>query len=239
MASTSDRPDRPSDPPAAVDDRLELERGLRTALLAVEELRSDVLRLAAQVVAQGEALTRLVAAGGDAAAAAHEDTVAARADELATVIAARDVTNVLHVELAPPVDKYAAGTSSPPCAELLPICGARCCRLPFALSSQDLDEGVVRWDHGRPYLIRHEADGACTHLDRAAGGGCTVYAHRPAPCRSYDCRHDPRVWIDYDRRVPAPLEAIGRPASAAELADLGPERRAGLAAELVTLRLRR
>jgi len=64
----------------------------------------------------------------------------------------------------------------------------------------------VRWDHGRPYLIRHDADGACTHLDRALGTGCTVYAQRPATCRTYDCRTDPRIWRDFARRELAPIE---------------------------------
>lgn len=232
MGSTSD----PAPGSPAIDDRLELDRGLRTALLVIEELRGDLLRLAAQVVAQGEALARLAAAAGHPD---DEDVVAARADELTTAIAARDVGNSLHVELAAPIDKYEVEVGGPPCLELLPVCGARCCRLSFPLTSQDLDEGVIRWDHGRPYLIRHDADGACTHLDRAHGTGCTRYHHRPATCRTYDCRNDPRIWIDFERRELAPLEAIHREAGRDELAAVGRERTAGLAAELVTLRLRR
>src|SRR5207253_10189919 len=62
------------------------------------------------------------------------------------------------VEVAESVDKYAL-TDLPeiPCAELLPPCKARCCRLHFTLSYQDLDEGVVRWDYDRPYRIRKKA----------------------------------------------------------------------------------
>jgi Fe-S-cluster containining protein len=109
------------------------------------------------------------------------------------------------VEVAESVDKYAL-TDLPeiPCAELLPLCKARCCRLHFTLSYQDLDEGVVRWDYDRPYRIRRKADGACHHL--AAGGGCQIYAQRPAVCRRFDCRRDPRIWLDYERRIPAPEE---------------------------------
>ncbi len=221
--------------------RTEIDRGLRTALLAIEELRADLLRLAALVVAQGEALAELRAAGGahdpDAVTAADE-ALAARTEELAAEMLARDARDVMHVELAPTIDKYAAATGGPPCAEILPVCQARCCRLPFALSSQDLDEGVIRWDHGRPYLIRHDADGACSHLDRSTAG-CTAYQHRPRPCRIYDCRQDPRIWIDFDRRVLAPIEVLRVPATAAELAAAGPDRRAALATELITLRLRR
>ncbi len=231
-------------------ERLEHDRGLRTALLALEELRGDVIRLAAQVVAQGEALTRVLAAvpaaaptedaepSVAAAIADHDQALAARTAELDAAIRARDVTNALHLELAAPVDKYSVERDGPPCAELLPLCGARCCRLTFALSTQDLDEGVIRWDHGRPYLIRQDADGACTHHDRATGG-CSAYQHRPATCRSYDCRRDPRVWLDFDQRQPAPMAATRAEAGAVELADLGRERASGLAAEFISLRLRR
>jgi hypothetical protein len=31
-----------------------------------------------------------------------------------------------------------------------------------------------------------------------------VYEHRPAICRTYDCRKDPRIWIDFEKRIPAP-----------------------------------
>jgi Fe-S-cluster containining protein len=79
----------------------------------------------------------------------------------------------------------------------------------FPLSSVDLDEGVIRWDYGQPYMIRQRAsDGFCVHNDPTTHG-CTVHAQRPAACRRYDCRKDERVWIDYERRIPAPLGTPG------------------------------
>jgi Fe-S-cluster containining protein len=33
--------------------------------------------------------------------------------------------------------------------------------------------------------LRKRADGGCIHL---VDGGCSVYQHRPAACRTYDCR---------------------------------------------------
>ncbi len=102
------------------------------------------------------------------------------------------------------VDKYRIPNADVDCAALYPLCHARCCSLSFELTTQDLDEGVVRWEVEEPYLIRHEADGYCSHLDRATGG-CGVYARRPATCRGYDCRGDRRIWADFDRRIPAPL----------------------------------
>ena len=58
---------------------------------------------------------------------------------------------------------------------------------------------------GRPYLLRHGPDGRCAHLGPT---GCDAYAHRPATCRRYDCRDDPRVWTDYARRELASAATI-------------------------------
>lgn len=93
---------------------------------------------------------------------------------------------------------------------ILPICGGRCCTLHFALSTQDLDEGVIRWDYGRPYLIRQRAsDGRCVHSDPERGH-CTAYEHRPLPCRTYDCRDDPRIWADFDKKILADPSPFAR-----------------------------
>jgi Fe-S-cluster containining protein len=100
------------------------------------------------------------------------------------------------------VDKYAL-TELPdvPCAELIPLCRGRCCTLHFPLSKQDLNERVVKWQYARPYIIRQGEDGYCVHNDRATKG-CGVYEHRPATCRTYDCRKDKRIWVDFERRIP-------------------------------------
>jgi hypothetical protein len=83
------------------------------------------------------------------------------------------------------------------------LCQAACCRLPFALSKQDVREGIVLWDLGQPYLIEHGSDGHCSHLDRATRG-CTIHAQRPVPCRGFDCRSDKRIWLDFVGRIPNP-----------------------------------
>lgn len=97
------------------------------------------------------------------------------------------------------VDKYAVENADVPCAENLKWCKAICCSLVVHLSPQDLDEGVVQWDAARPYWIAH-AHGRCAHF----ADGCTIYPQRPAPCRSFDCRADTRIWLDYARRIPNP-----------------------------------
>ncbi|MCA9641427.1 MAG: YkgJ family cysteine cluster protein [Myxococcales bacterium] len=108
------------------------------------------------------------------------------------------------VSLGDTVDKYAAtGLPEINCAELRPLCKSRCCTLKFSLSIQDLDERVVRWDYSRPYQIASRPDGYCVHCD-AEKGACQVYQQRPAVCRTYDCRKDSRIWLDFDKRIPAP-----------------------------------
>lgn len=84
------------------------------------------------------------------------------------------------------------------CAERMPICHAVCCKLDFPLSAEEVEAGGLLWDLGRPYLIRHEADGLCVHNDRATGG-CCVYEDRPSPCRRYSCAGDERIWSDFER----------------------------------------
>jgi hypothetical protein len=80
--------------------------------------------------------------------------------------------------------------------------------LPFALSKQDIHEGVVHWDLGQPYLIEQGEDGYCNHMARETCR-CTIYPHRPVPCRAFDCRHDARIWLDFTQRIPNP--ALERP----------------------------
>jgi Fe-S-cluster containining protein len=78
------------------------------------------------------------------------------------------------------------------------ICHAVCCKLNFALTAEEVDAGKVKWDLGFPYIVRHDADGMCSHNDRATGG-CGVYADRPGVCRRYSCANDRRIWKDFER----------------------------------------
>lgn len=84
------------------------------------------------------------------------------------------------------------------CENRLDRCKAACCRLAFPLSQQDLDEGVVRFDPSAPYVIAQDETRTCVHLD-SEHYRCNIYCARPLPCRAFDCRHDPRIWIDFER----------------------------------------
>ena len=99
-------------------------------------------------------------------------------------------------------DKYAYNEQVQiDCAGRVSICHAACCRLDLALSRQDLEEGIVEWDFGRPYMIaRDDNDDYCRHLDHCTHQ-CSVWDHRPIPCRGYDCRKDTRIWLDFDKKI--------------------------------------
>lgn len=96
------------------------------------------------------------------------------------------------------------------CASLIPLCGARCCSFEVVLSREDVREGKVPWVIDEPYLLpRDPSTKRCACMDDERR--CTVYEARPATCRSYDCRDDRRVWLDYEKRIPAPLPVAIRP----------------------------
>jgi hypothetical protein len=198
--------------------RAELERAIRNLHMSDLDLRDALLRLAARVVALTDELTRRIDGveplpappGTPAPPPSATVEAATEAGIEATLVAIRASDAQLATRVSIDLggldgSKYQVPSPPVPCAELIPLCGARCCRLSFALSTEDLDEGVIRWDYGQPYLIRQrKSDGFCVHNDPDSHG-CTVHAHRPRVCRSYDCRSDSRVWIDYAQRIPAPL----------------------------------
>ena len=83
------------------------------------------------------------------------------------------------------------------CAERIHICKAVCCRLQFALSAEEVESGDVKWDLGRPYHVRQESTGYCTHNDPDKRS-CRIYDDRPAVCRKYSCAKDERIWKNFE-----------------------------------------
>ena len=187
----------PSPPPI---DQAEIERGLRFNHIMAMVGQSQSNEAFAGIMALADLLVRRGVIDEEEFSAAREN-------------ARRQIEGFPQpkVRLASMGDKYAPTESIDiDCAARIPFCQARCCTFNFYLTAQDLDEGVARWDYGNPYWIKREADGYCTHCDRATLG-CTIHADRPHVCRRYDCRHDPRVWIDFDACIPAPLDPIPGP----------------------------
>lgn len=92
------------------------------------------------------------------------------------------------------------------CSERVQVCKAVCCRLPFALTRKEVENGIIRWEFARPYLIAKGADGYCTHLNRDKIT-CSIHENRPVSCRLFDCRTDKRwpVWSDFEEKTANPL----------------------------------
>lgn len=193
--------------------RADFERAIRSLNMSDLDLRDAIMNVGARIVALTDELTRRLdgvepqPAPPNTPAPAPTETVEAavgmQIEATLTQIHVDDARMRTRVSIDLGGSKYEAPTASVPCAELMPICHARCCTLSFALSTEDLDEGVVRWDYGQPYLIRQRAsDGYCVH-NAPQSHGCTVHEVRPRVCRSYDCRTDKRIWADFDQRIPA------------------------------------
>jgi Fe-S-cluster containining protein len=124
----------------------------------------------------------------------------------------------------PTVDKYTFhDVVRIDCASRLHLCKAACCRLTFPLSAQDLAEGVVAWDPERPYMNARHADGCCVHLEGSTRR-CAIYEQRPLPCRAFDCRNDPRIWVDFEKRISNPHLATGPPDESAQTEPPHPRR---------------
>ena len=196
--------------------RADLERALRALHTHDMLIRDQLVQLAAQVVALTDELTRRLdgvepqpappQTPAEVLPVTIENAVALTTPEVLVKVRASDARYDAGVsfDMEDTGDKYEAVPSTPPCAELIPICHARCCKLRFALSTQDLDEGIIRWDYGRPYMIRQRAsDERCVHNDPETRF-CTVHQARPKICRTYHCKDDKRIWIDYEKRIPAP-----------------------------------
>jgi Fe-S-cluster containining protein len=83
------------------------------------------------------------------------------------------------------------------CGARMHLCHAVCCRLRFPLTVEEVEDGPLKWDLGRPYFNRHGPDGYC-HQCAPDTHACQVYEQRPAPCRQYTCEGDERIWKDFD-----------------------------------------
>jgi Fe-S-cluster containining protein len=174
----------------------ELHRSVAAALRRVYKENAQNEKQLAEVRAVLERLIEVLLAKG-VLAEGHK-----RVFDKTAELAGRPKSPKVRLRVLP--DKYTMSGVDIDCASRFHLCHARCCSFSFELSKQDVEEGKVLWELEDPYLIRHETDGFCSHLDRRSLF-CTIHAQRPGTCRAYDCRGDPRVWIDFEARVPAPM----------------------------------
>ncbi len=78
------------------------------------------------------------------------------------------------------------------CESRIEKCKAACCAMHFALTREEADAGNIAHDTERPFFIRMEDDGYCSHLDKGSLR-CSNWAERPARCRRYDCGRIPEL----------------------------------------------
>lgn len=182
--------------------RSELQEAL---LYTYGRLNTNTTKLL-ETTAALDALIELLSERGDIAMGELEMRKKAAVERLSQAFRGKGMGVVLQ---EPEYDKYALESSVEiDCENRIHLCKAACCRLPFALSAQDIREGVVRWELAKPYMIEQGSDGYCNHLERSTSG-CTIYEKRPVPCHAFNCSNDKRIWADFDKRIPNP--SINRP----------------------------
>ncbi|HEX2957496.1 MAG TPA: DUF4123 domain-containing protein [Chitinispirillaceae bacterium] len=96
-------------------------------------------------------------------------------------------------------DKYNVESPVIDCKSRGHLCKRKCCTLIFALTEQDVREGIVKWDPKKPYQILRDEKRYCVHL---IDGECSIYDNRPGVCRRMDCRSDRRMWMDFENCIP-------------------------------------
>jgi Fe-S-cluster containining protein len=187
----------------------EIERGLRFSHVMMS-VNSDQGN---EAVAYVQALADVLVEKGILTHEELEKPLERAREEIAQIVMPR-------VRLMDIGDKYTdTNAVDIDCASLIHLCRGRCCSFKFFLTKQDLDEGAARWDYGNPYWIKQARDGYCVHSD-VQTRACTIHAKRPHVCRQFDCRQDKRIWIDFERRIPAPLMFVSgdAPVAMAEVA---------------------
>ncbi len=201
--STNDPPKPPAAEPVDVDDLAAQLGGISMSLRKMQTSSDDVQHTQAQLTGAIEALVSTLTTAGVLPARTFE-----RARERAVAAAEDKLVELKPVRIDKTPDKYAVtGPTDLDCAAIIPICGARCCKLRVCLSAQDIEEGILGWDLTQPYQSRRRRDtNYCVYSDTQTRR-CGVYDYRPGICRAYDCRDDKRIWVDFEKRILAELPA--------------------------------
>jgi Fe-S-cluster containining protein len=178
-----------------VSDDDDVRRGFLRSSLLLDEARADLVALAKGI----DAVVGLLVDKGLVAREEIEDALAKAAPAAVEPLLAEGRRG--RVQLDDGGDKYTAPNAEVDCAARIPHCKAACCALQVPLGAGDLEEGHLRWQLDRPYLLRKADDGRCEHQDRKTGF-CGDYDHRPRHCRAYSCATDTRIWRDFDKMIP-------------------------------------
>ncbi|GAC1368695.1 MAG: hypothetical protein NVSMB32_13710 [Actinomycetota bacterium] len=192
-------PEQPADHPGATsEERLEIALAIHEAHRRISANSLELLQASSNALGLGELLIRKGMIGLDeldrSRRAVEDRLQAAFAEGRLGVQIAND---------APDKFSMTESTVEIDCEARLPLCRAACCRLRFPLSEQDIHEGVVQWNLAEPYLNRQTPEGYCVHCN-VETKQCGVYGQRPAICRSYDCRNDRRIWLNFEKRTVNP-----------------------------------
>jgi Fe-S-cluster containining protein len=86
------------------------------------------------------------------------------------------------------------------CEPRLKLCRAVCCSFHFALTKKEAQGKKIAYNQKKPFFIKRENDGYCTHLERSTLR-CSIWTERPERCRKYDCRTDPKVWENWQKGI--------------------------------------
>jgi Fe-S-cluster containining protein len=182
---------------------VELERQVeRGSMFTQAVFQKSFTRLSLVEAMLGEVIDTLLAKG----VIADDElpgVTAATAD--AEVRAAEHMTESQHSLRWPNVAVRVDPTEPDPyepvdCAARMHVCKAVCCKLKFALTSEEIEVGLVKWDIGHPYIIRQSSTGYCCHNDSETKG-CGIYDDRPSLCRRFSCKGDDRIWTDFDNMI--------------------------------------
>jgi Fe-S-cluster containining protein len=113
----------------------------------------------------------------------------ARPIELGDLVPSRNVTTgeTMMARNGGDFQEFRKGRSPVPCKGCTACCFFKTVAVqPEKERPEDIERLQIEYsDEKQAWLLKKREDGGCVHLGE---NGCTVYEHRPAVCRHYDCR---------------------------------------------------
>lgn len=172
--------------------RSDLDDSLKFLSIMGMHDRAEQMSLAVRV----RALIRILISSG----AVDKESFAREIEEVLPMEKER-ISRLAVVRVAEAANKRSMEPSAVDCGPRRAACRSACCKLEFALSKEDIEDGI-RFSYRQPYLALKGDDGYCHHMDRDTGM-CGIYEARPAICRTYSCEGDSRIWSDFGKLIPA------------------------------------